>query len=81
VGNLPFDATEDALRDQVESNAAERAERRIAAKGAVEAEDESVKTGETPGEKQVPDSGRGGKESGLRKVRLGAFPDTGRCKG
>lgn len=24
---------------------------------------------------------RGGRKSGLRKVRLGAFEDTGRCKG
>jgi hypothetical protein len=26
-------------------------------------------------------SHRGGRKAGLRKVRLGAFEDTGRCKG
>lgn len=41
--------------------------------------------GEAAGESDevVPAAGpsRGGKNSGLRKVRLGAFEDTGRCKG
>jgi hypothetical protein len=32
-------------------------------------------------EKETKASNRGGKLSGLRKVRLGAFEDTGRCKG
>ncbi|WWC72616.1 uncharacterized protein I206_106578 [Kwoniella pini CBS 10737] len=62
MGNLPFDATELAIRDLVELNAVER-------EGA-----ETEEGYETIGE-------RGGKKSGLKKVRLGAFEDTGRCKG
>ncbi|OCF33678.1 RNA-binding protein rnp24 [Kwoniella heveanensis BCC8398] len=61
-GNLPFDATEQGLRDLVEGNAVER-------EGA-----ELDEGAESIGE-------RGGKKSGLKKVRLGAFEDTGRCKG
>ncbi|WVR08629.1 hypothetical protein IAU60_005685 [Kwoniella sp. DSM 27419] len=61
-GNLPFDATELALRDLIEGNAVER-------EGA-EADEGAEEIGE-----------RGGKKSGLKKVRLGAFEDTGRCKG
>ena len=77
MGNLPFDATEQALRDLVESNAADTIGD---TEKPVRREDEEEKeSGE--GEKTVPDSGRGGKKSGLRKVRLGAFEDTGRCKG
>lgn len=77
AGNLPFDATEEALRDLVESNA-------VFGVGEVkpvpkEGDDQEVQT--TDGERKRQDGGRGGKESGLRKVRLGAFEDTGRCKG
>ncbi|WVF68213.1 hypothetical protein IAT40_002978 [Kwoniella sp. CBS 6097] len=61
-GNLPFDATEQGLRDLVEGNAVER-------EGA-ELDEGAENIGE-----------RGGKKSGLKKVRLGAFEDTGRCKG
>ncbi|EIW70118.1 hypothetical protein TREMEDRAFT_68494 [Tremella mesenterica DSM 1558] len=68
VGNLPFDATEEGLRDMIEGNALIPDP---ATTDNQEDEDEDI------GEKQ----GRGGKNSGLRKVRLGAFEDTGRCKG
>lgn len=40
--------------------------------------------GDGEGEDESPPAAgpsRGGKNSGLRKVRLGAFEDTGRCKG
>ncbi|KAK6906551.1 hypothetical protein I203_100536 [Kwoniella mangroviensis CBS 8507] len=63
MGNLPFDATELAIRDQIEENAVER-----------EQPSEEQEALEEIGE-------RGGKKSGLKKVRLGAFEDTGRCKG
>ena len=62
VGNLPFDATEEGIRDLVEANA------------------EASSTADEP-DAQVDQNTRGGKKSGLRKVRLGAFEDTGRCKG
>ncbi|WRT70733.1 uncharacterized protein IL334_007731 [Kwoniella shivajii] len=62
MGNLPFDATELAIRDLVEGNAVER---------------EGIETEE--GADEIAE--RGGKKSGLKKVRLGAFEDTGRCKG
>lgn len=44
---------------------------------------EGTTTGGDGGEDEAPAAGpsRGGKNSGLRKVRLGAFEDTGRCKG
>jgi hypothetical protein len=42
-----------------------------------EEEDEEKKGGD----KKKKEANRGGKVSGLRKVRLGAFEDTGRCKG
>lgn len=65
VGNLPFDATEEALRDFVEENA----------------EAPEPRDDDSDDQKVRQDGGRGGKKSGLRKVRLGAFEDTGRCKG
>jgi hypothetical protein len=43
-----------------------------------EEEEEGEKKG---GDKKKKEANRGGKVSGLRKVRLGAFEDTGRCKG
>lgn len=61
MGNLPFDATEEALRDLIEGNAPDR-----------EVVDEE-------GAEEI--GARGGKKSGLKKVRLAAFEDTGRCKG
>ncbi|WVW80793.1 hypothetical protein I302_102780 [Kwoniella bestiolae CBS 10118] len=64
MGNLPFDATELAIRDSIEENAVER----------VNPTEEETEEYEGIGE-------RGGKKSGLKKVRLGAFEDTGRCKG
>ncbi|KAK1923126.1 RNA-binding protein rnp24 [Papiliotrema laurentii] len=94
VGNLPFDATEEGLRDFIEENAMtgsgsnatpvetakkeeEKADGEEAGEGAENA-DEEGKEGEAA--KEYVDK-RGGKLSGLRKVRLGAFEDTGRCKG
>ena len=75
VGNLPFDATEETLRDLVESNAALGAE--VDVKPPLQGDEKEE--GNALGKRQ--DGGRGGKKSGLRKVRLGAFEDTGRCKG
>ena len=82
VGNLPFDATEIGLRDFVEANAAcdqispekKEEEKDDEAEDDVEREE---KDGGTDPQKGL----RGGQKSGLRKVRLGAFEDTGRCKG
>ncbi|WVO17509.1 hypothetical protein L204_105202 [Cryptococcus depauperatus] len=62
MGNLPFDLTEESLRDLIEENASE-----TESKGDEEAEEEI--------------GPRGGKKSGLKKVRLAQFEDTGRCKG
>ncbi|ORY31218.1 hypothetical protein BCR39DRAFT_526969 [Naematelia encephala] len=78
VGNLPFDATEEGLRDLIESNAASVPSTEAAAVK----KDEQEPGAEGGEEKEAPVIGtRGGKNSGLRKVRLGAFEDTGRCKG
>lgn len=94
VGNLPFDATEEALRDMIEDHAAELPAPAVSTPataedvatendGEVAAEaDGDQAEGEASAEKKVESvNPRGGKKSGLRKVRLGAFEDTGRCKG
>ena len=46
-----------------------------------EDEEEDKEEGEKKGGDKKKEANRGGKVSGLRKVRLGAFEDTGRCKG
>jgi len=87
VGNLPFDATEDGLRDMIEASASVGAGAGGKGKSKAESEsdeeeEEEVKEEETTEkEKALKGANRGGKLSGLRKVRLGAFEDTGRCKG
>lgn len=93
MGNLPFDATEEGLRDMIEGNAAVKSAEDEAK--AAEDEEESSESQDDDGEDEEEGEGRkskkakgvrtlparGGKNSGLRKVRLGAFEDTGRCKG
>ena len=87
MGNLPFDATEDGLRDMIEASASVGAGAGGKGKSKAESEsdeeeEEEVKEEETTEkEKELKGANRGGKLSGLRKVRLGAFEDTGRCKG
>jgi hypothetical protein len=89
VGNLPFDATEEGLRDMIENSARSKGPLpKVEAE--LDSESDSGSDGEDEGEdveKKAKTAGqtekkeRGGKASGLRKVRLGAFEDTGRCKG
>lgn len=102
MGNLPFDATEEAVREMLEANADDAALRSKRTEGSddeddpaegddQEAEDESGKKdggegeegeeAESAAKRKDLDAGREGKKSGLRKVRLGQFQDTGRCKG
>ena len=91
MGNLPFDATEDGLRDMIEASAAGagtgagaggKGKSKAESESEDEKEEEEVKEEETTEkEKELKGANRGGKLSGLRKVRLGAFEDTGRCKG
>lgn len=79
VGNLPFDATEEAVREMLEASAAA-----LSQTDGGDAEDAAVDAGEekADGEGAGETMGkRAGKKSGLRKVRLGQFEDTGRCKG
>ena len=87
VGNLPFDATEEGLRDMIEASAASASS---TAGGRVKPEPESDSDEEDEDDEEAEEKkgggkkkevNRGGKVSGLRKVRLGAFEDTGRCKG
>jgi hypothetical protein len=73
MGNLPFDATEEAVRDMLESYAL--TVEVAGAGGEHEGEDEGAVVGKEEAGK------RSGRKSGLRKVRLGQFEDTGRCKG
>lgn len=80
MGNLPWDATEELLRELVESNAdAISAIPAPAPKtvGIDEAEEDPAAPAITPD----LDAGREGKASGLRKVRVGTFEDSGNCKG
>jgi hypothetical protein len=44
-------------------------------------EEDEEEADEKKGGDKKKEVNRGGKVSGLRKVRLGAFEDTGRCKG
>lgn len=91
VGNLPFDATEEGLRDMIEANAAAAAaaggskpKSREPGSSTEDAKPEPSAEAGVDGEGEtevVAGPSRGGKNSGLRKVRLGAFEDTGRCKG
>jgi hypothetical protein len=91
VGNLPFDATEEGLRDLIEGNAADRAgltkkaeEKKEEDEDRDDVKDGDMKVEEGEESKEVKEpfiSARGGRKAGLRKVRLGAFEDTGRCKG
>lgn len=84
VGNLPFDATEEGLRDMIEASASASASARAKGKApaAVKTEaGEGARADEDEDEEVQAGPSRGGKNSGLRKVRLGAFEDTGRCKG
>jgi len=97
VGNLPFDATEEGLRDMIEASAASSSSGGREGKAKPEPESDSDSDsdsdneagGEGEGEEKKKkkeeekekQANRGGKLSGLRKVRLGAFEDTGRCKG
>ena len=82
IGNLPFDVTEEELRDLVESNAGDG----IVVPGEQkeddgEDEDEGEGEGEEEEEGQKKAPARGGVKSGLIKTRLAQFEDTGRCKG
>lgn len=86
MGNLPFDATEEGLRDLVESNAPKRAKKVVDGADEGDDEDKEDKEEEEGGEEVADEDKeeqayRGGRRSGLRKVRLGAFEDTGKCKG
>ncbi|WWC92349.1 uncharacterized protein L201_007304 [Kwoniella dendrophila CBS 6074] len=74
MGNLPFDATELGIRDLIEENAKPREEPQTQTQ---------IQEGDygNNAEEEVYIGERGGKKSGLKKVRLGAFEDTGRCKG
>ena len=84
VGNLPFDATEAGLRDLIEGNAAPQA---ISAESVQifppeKAEEDAEFDEEEKTEKPKDlDADRGGLNSGLRKARVAAFEDTGKCKG
>jgi hypothetical protein len=87
VGNLPFDATEEGLRDMIEASAASTSSAGGRGKPEPESDsdedddDEEEDEEKKGGDKKKKEANRGGKVSGLRKVRLGAFEDTGRCKG
>lgn len=88
VGNLPFDVTEEELRDLVEGNAEEPVK---APKGDGEESEESDSDSDSEDEEEAEgdednatpqaSSSRSGAKSGLIKTRVAQFEDTGRCKG
>lgn len=95
IGNLPFDVTEEELRDLVEGNATDAFVVPDAAEGGETEGDEEEKEPEEEkdedeeeedneegeGDEEEGKTNRGGKRSGLIKTRVAQFEDTGRCKG
>lgn len=81
IGNLPFDCTEEELRDLVETNTQEVF---VPPKEDDEDDEGEGKDGEGEDGEEKPaqaTSSRAGIKSGLLKTRVGQFEDTGRCKG
>lgn len=66
VGNLSFETKVDALREMIERSAHNRQE--FAAK-------------EKPGEGTKDGQEKAPRGAGIRKIRMGEFEDTGKCKG
>lgn len=60
IGNLGFEATEDAIRDMLESH-------RVRVRHAAPNEDENADAAAS--------------DKWIRKVRMGTFEDSGKCKG
>lgn len=93
IGNLPFDATEEELRELIETNCAaliaeeEEAEAESEAKseaedGAEEMDEEAREAAREKRAKEALTKGkRGSAKAGLIKTRVAQFEDTGRCKG
>lgn len=93
IGNLPFDATEEELRELVENNSLDL----LAAPPPEEEEKEEVKEGgeddgegdededeearEKKAKEELTKGSRGSAKAGLIKTRVAQFEDTGRCKG
>ncbi|KLT44649.1 hypothetical protein CC85DRAFT_307043 [Cutaneotrichosporon oleaginosum] len=88
IGNLPFDTTEEELRDLIETNCADLiAEQEEAEAEAADEEDEEMdeEAREAAREKRAKEAltkgKRGSAKAGLIKTRVAQFEDTGRCKG
>jgi hypothetical protein len=105
MGNLPFDATEEAIWDFVERNAQEALKGRKKSKkgkgrkvkfgeqdnSESESESEQEEDGEEDNDEEDVAEGdakailenkrQSGEVSGLRRVRMPLFEDSGRCKG
>jgi hypothetical protein len=91
IGNLPFDTTEEELRDLIETNCAdliaEQEEAEEAEAVAADEEDEEMdeEAREAAREKRAKEAltkgKRGSAKAGLIKTRVAQFEDTGRCKG
>lgn len=91
IGNLPFDATEEELRELIETNAEELlaavpvAEEPKAPKvnedGEPEEVDEDEEERERKAKEELTKGSRGSAKAGLIKTRVAQFEDTGRCKG
>lgn len=88
IGNLPFDVTEEELRDFLEGNAMEvlpTGDEEEEEEEKADEDEEMAEEGEgeegTRKPKPAAPSKRAGAKSGLLKTRVGQFEDTGRCKG
>jgi RNA recognition motif-containing protein len=67
IGNLPFETTDDDIRQLFEAH---RPPVKVGPKKAIDAEEETLAPGAAKG-----------KDEFILKVRMGTFEDTGACKG
>ncbi|KAG8904760.1 hypothetical protein FRB99_001237 [Tulasnella sp. 403] len=96
MGNLPFTATEESIRDHLHANLVRWSDRKKGVpqvkhkKGKIEQSDKTVLSfeseqpqpiEETESEEEADDPPEATPDLGLRKIRLGTFQDTGKCKG
>jgi len=74
-GNLGFEATEESIRQLLEAHRKKPAETPVGDGGGESAEDDDE---DDKGSKAKP---KGKEDKWIRKIRMGTFEDSGKCKG
>jgi hypothetical protein len=77
MGNLPFQATEESIQGMLEAHRKSKLARK---RGKDKKKDEKEEE-EKEAEKELFDKTEEKEEPWLRKIRLGTFEDSGKCKG